>query len=67
MKLKKNEMIIIDKNTKINFLNELVFVAIKNGMHDSKGYVFCSPNLRFKFPKEPVHVSEIHDIILKCF
>ena len=65
--VKKNEMIIIDKNTKINFLNELVFVAIKNGMHDSKGYVFCSPNLRFKLPKEPVHVSEIHDIILKCF
>ena len=60
-------MIIINKDTKINFLNELVFVAIKNGMHDSKGYVACSPNLRLELPKEPVHVSNIHDIILRYF
>ena len=65
--VKKNKMIIINKNTKLNFLNELVFVAIKNGMHDSKGYVFCSPNLQFELPKEPIYVSKIHDIILSQF
>ena len=65
--VKRNKMIIINKNTKLNFLNELVFVAIKNGMHDPKGYVFCSPNLQFEAPKEPVHVSKIHDIILSYF
>jgi len=65
--VKRNKMIIINKNTKLNFLNELVFVAIKNGMHDPKGYVFCLPNLQFEVPKKPVHVSKIYDIILSYF
>ena len=51
----------------LNFFNEVVFVAIKNGMHDSKGYVFYSPNSNLKTPKEPIHVSELHQMILNYF
>jgi hypothetical protein len=65
--IKKNSQIIINDNMELNFFNEVVFVAIKNGMHDSKGYVFCSPNSKFKVPKKPTHISKLHDIILSYF
>ena len=57
----------INNEINFNFYNEVVFVAIKNGMHDSKGYVFCSPNSNLKTPKEPIHVSELHQMILNHF
>ncbi len=65
--IKKNDYIKINSDLKLNFYNEVVFVAIKNGMHDSKGYVFCSPNLGFKAPSEAIHVSKLHDIIVDHF
>ena len=65
--VKKNDYIILDDNTILNFNDEVVFVAIKNGMHDSKGYVYCSPNCEFKTPSKPVHVSKLHDMILSYF
>tara|TARA_Y100000389_G_scaffold205060_1_gene262578 strand:- start:1500 stop:2813 length:1314 start_codon:yes stop_codon:yes gene_type:complete len=65
--IKKDDFIIVDDNTKLNFFNEVVFVAIKNGMHDSKGYVFCSSNCNFKIPKEPIHVLKLHDMMLSYF
>jgi hypothetical protein len=65
--IQKNSQIIINDNMELNFFNEVVFVAIKNGMHDSKGYVFCSPNSEFKVPKKPTHISKLHDMILSYF
>jgi polyphosphate kinase len=65
--VKKNDVIIIDESLEFNFLNELVFVAIKNGMHNTKGFTFCSPDTNFKMPAEPVHISKLHDIILSHF
>ena len=64
--LKKNDIIMSD-NFEINFYNEVVFVAIKNGMHDTKGYVFCSPDSKFEIPKEAVHVSKLFDIICNYY
>ncbi len=65
--IKKDDYIIINEEISLNFFNEVVFVAIKNGMHDNKGYVFCSPNSNLKTPKEPIHVSELHQMILNYF
>ena len=65
--IKKDDNLIVNDNVELNFFNQVVFVAIKNGMHDSKGYVFCSPNSNFKTPKEPAHVSKLYDIILSYF
>ena len=65
--VKKKDLIFINKNLKLNFFDEIMFVAIKNGMHDSKGYVFCSPNIEFKNPSNPVHISKLHDLILSYF
>ena len=49
-------------------LNEHVsFVAIKNGMHDAKGYAFLSDGLDNPFPDKKTHVSNIHGVILNFF
>lgn len=65
--VKKDDFLIINKNLELNFFNEVVFVAIKNGMHDTKGYVFCSPNLESELPKNPIKISKLHNIILSNF
>ncbi len=65
--IKKDDLVSINDEMNLNFFNEVVFVAIKNGMHDSKGYVFYSPNSNLKTPKEPIHVSELHKMILNYF
>ena len=64
---KKDDCIVINENKEITFLDQVVFVAIKNGMHDSKGYVFCSPNSELKQKSETVHISKLHDLILNNF
>ena len=67
LEVTKSDFIVTKKNKELIFFKEVVFVAIKNGMHDTKGYVFCSPNSYFKTPKEPVHVSKLQDLILSFF
>lgn len=65
--VKKDDIIIVNEKIKLNFFDELVFVAIKNGMHCSKGYVFLSEDNNFIMPKKPIHVSNLHGIILNYF
>lgn len=41
------------------------FVAIKNGMHCTRGYVFVSPNApEVPIPTSPVHVASLFDLTL---
>ena len=65
--IKVHDNITVNNEQSVNFFNEVVFVAIKNGMHDSKGYVFCSSDTEFKIPKKPIHVSKLHEIIISHF
>jgi hypothetical protein len=39
--------------------NQVAFVAIKNGMHCTKGYAFFSPGSPAQPPAEPVHVASL--------
>lgn len=64
--IKKDDNLIINEKLEFNFFNEVSFVAIKNGIHNGKGYVFCSPNLNFKKPHETIHVSKIHNLIMNA-
>ena len=64
--VEKNDVMIINKKLELNFFDELVFVAIKNGMHDTKGYVFCSPSTYLDLPKKPIHISKLQDIVKSC-
>jgi hypothetical protein len=54
-------------DTKINLEKYVVFVAIKNGMHDQKGYAYFSPAFDSLKPKNLKHVSNIHDSIINYF
>ncbi len=65
--IKKDDFIIINDEINLNFFKEVVFVAIKNGMHDSRGYVFYSPESNLETPKQPIHVSKLHEMILSYF
>jgi hypothetical protein len=47
-----------------NFVN---FVAIKNGMHDEKGYAFFSPGIQAAIPLKKAHVKELFNTILAFF
>ena len=65
--IKKNDKILNKRKLDLNLFEEVVFVAIKNGMHDSKGYVFCSSLSEIEVVKKPIHVSTLHNMILSYF
>jgi len=60
------EDIIITSGNRLEFYKEVVFVAIKNGMHDTKGYVFLSKNINIETDKK-IHIKKLHDLIMRCF
>tara|TARA_A100001234_G_scaffold220987_1_gene235369 strand:+ start:11153 stop:12478 length:1326 start_codon:yes stop_codon:yes gene_type:complete len=47
----------------INIYEHLTFVAIKNGMHNEKGYVFTSKNIKEKFV-DGQHIKSLFQLIL---
>ena len=64
--IKIGDKISID-GKQMNFYDEVVFVAIKNGMHDRKGYAYFSRNFNFNLPLKPMHVAKLHDIVMDSF
>ena len=64
--VQKKDNLMVNNELELNFFNEVSFVAIKNGVHNERGYVFCSPNLNFKKPNEPICVSKIHNLIMNA-
>ncbi len=54
------------RDIKINLNNEVSFVAIKNGQHSSKGYIYLSNNFNFS-KKSNLDIVEIFKIIQNFF
>lgn len=54
-------------SVRINIINELAFVAIKNGMHQSKGFAFFTPGIAKFAPSNESHVKELHSSIINYF
>lgn len=54
-------------NRKVPLLSNVSFVAIKNGMHQSKGFAFFSRNFSKNLPEDGVHVAELGNAILNYF
>lgn len=52
---------------KLKIYDDVVFVAIKNGMHSQKGYAYFSKNLKNFQIKNHSHVKDIHMSILNFF
>ncbi len=44
----------------------VTFVAIENGMHSPRGFVFVSPNTPVLVPSRPVHVAALYDLTLQA-
>lgn len=54
---------ILTGNGRIERFGELVaFVAIKNGMHSTRGFAFVSPDVQEALPAPPVHVAELFNL-----
>lgn len=45
---------------------QVAFVAIKNGMHSTKGFAFLSPGAGTLAPREPVHVASLFGLTLQA-
>ncbi len=52
-------------NSKLS--KHVVFVAIKNGMHQNKGYAYFSEGLKSLQPTSGGHVKDIHDTIMEYY
>jgi hypothetical protein len=45
----------------------VVFVAIKNGMHQGRGFAFFTPGISVFAPRDGDHVKELHGTMLRFF
>jgi hypothetical protein len=59
--IKDNYNLIVQKNYSIPFKNHVVFVALKNGMHNDQGYFFSSWN------SDVTHVKDIYKEVQNFF
>lgn len=55
------------KDHKISLSQHVAFVALKNGMHNSKGYAFFSSGLADYVPEDNCHVKALNQSIRKYF
>ena len=61
-----NNFIIISNGKKLNFYNEVAFVGLKNGMHNSKGFIYLDNSFEKKY-NDGFNIKLIHGIILDYF
>ena len=45
----------------------VAFVAIKNGMHDASGFLWCRGDVRRFAPDDGAHIKHLHAAILAFF
>lgn len=62
--IKESDTVIYNKGVINDFYSDVVFVAIKNGMHSGKGFIFCSPNIQIPAPKEPMYIGNLEGLII---
>jgi hypothetical protein len=51
----------------VTLAEHVVFVAIKNGMHASQGYLWCHGEVERFAPSDGAHVKNLHDTVLRHF
>ena len=55
------------ESASLRMLQEVAFVAIKNGMHQAKGFAFFTPGIAQFAPKDGDHVKGLYSTILNYF
>ena len=63
----KNDTYIKIQDKQIKLFDKVVFVAVKNGEHYSKGYTYFSEGLSEFKPEPNSHISNIHKTVLDYF
>ncbi|MDB3914835.1 hypothetical protein N9367_00115 [Gammaproteobacteria bacterium] len=63
----KNDTVFFVAGRALTLKDQVVFVAIKNGEHQSKGYAYFSDGVLKFAPPQGSHVSKIHNSILNFF
>lgn len=63
----QTDFIRILNDKKMPLKDQVVFVAIKNGMHQGKGFAYFSDEIKNFAPSNGAHVREIYFSILKSF
>ncbi len=64
--IREDSTIVVD-GKRIALKPHVVFVAIKNGMHQGKGFTFFTPGIAAFAPANRSHVSELHYAIRRFF
>ncbi len=59
--------VIRSESVSLNLLQEVAFVAIKNGMHQSKGFAFFTPGIAKFSPENGSHVKDLYFTVLSYF
>ena len=54
-----------NSNLKISAKENVSFVAIKNGEHNEKGFLFLSDDIKINYDKDGKHVAHIFNLILE--
>lgn len=65
--IKESDKIIYKNGRLEEIYSDVVFVAIKNGMHSGKGFVFSSPGCIKSLPGKPVHIASLEKLILDVY
>ena len=55
------------ESVSLRMLQEVAFVAIKNGMHQSKGFAFFTPGIANFSPEDSSHVKGLYSTVLNYF
>jgi hypothetical protein len=59
--------VVVFGSKSFKLLKEVAFVAIKNGMHQSKGFAFFTPNIAMFAPKDGSHVKQLYNTVRNFF
>jgi hypothetical protein len=62
-----DKSVVVGAAQTVPLAKHVVFVAIKNGMHASHGYLYCRGSIAAKAPADGAHISELYGTILSHF
>jgi hypothetical protein len=63
----RDDLKVVGITPPVRLLDHAVFVAIKNGMHDSQGFFWCRGDIQRFAPADGAHIKSLHGAILGFF
>lgn len=65
--VKKSDKVLIENNKYIDLIEHIVFVAIKNGEHQARGFVYIDPRINIGSFSSGDHISNLYTTILESY